>query len=135
MTVANVILLKECCICLSAYEDGSELRELPCRHHFHCGCIDKWLYINAICPLCKFNILKSQNQSGSDIAWRILGFFEGDGSLTIQLNCVVNKLIEPVFIGIGHDQYKMKDLGKVDTILGIKAKQNSRGFELYQSYY
>ncbi|KAL3743473.1 hypothetical protein ACJRO7_018724 [Eucalyptus globulus] len=56
----------ECCICLSAYEDGSELRELPCRHHFHCGCIDKWLYINAICPLCKFNILKSQNQSGSE---------------------------------------------------------------------
>ncbi|MBA0617324.1 hypothetical protein Godav_026782 [Gossypium davidsonii] len=48
----------ECCICLSAYEDGTELRELPCHHHFHCNCIDKWLYINATCPLCKFNILK-----------------------------------------------------------------------------
>ncbi|XP_039022635.1 E3 ubiquitin-protein ligase At1g63170-like isoform X2 [Hibiscus syriacus] len=49
----------ECCICLSAYDDGVELRELPCCHHFHCACIDKWLYINATCPLCKYNILKS----------------------------------------------------------------------------
>ncbi|XP_022757227.1 E3 ubiquitin-protein ligase At1g63170-like [Durio zibethinus] len=56
----------ECCICLSAYEDGSELRELPCHHRFHCTCIDKWLYINATCPLCKFNILKTSDLSGSE---------------------------------------------------------------------
>ncbi|KAG6663433.1 E3 ubiquitin-protein ligase At1g63170-like [Carya illinoinensis] len=56
----------ECCICLSAYDDGTELRELPCNHHFHCTCIDKWLHINATCPLCKFNILKSVNQSGEE---------------------------------------------------------------------
>ncbi|KAF5733011.1 E3 ubiquitin-protein ligase [Tripterygium wilfordii] len=56
----------ECCICLSAYDDGTDLRELPCLHHFHCTCIDKWLHINATCPLCKFNILKSGNQSGSE---------------------------------------------------------------------
>ncbi|XP_022720109.1 E3 ubiquitin-protein ligase At1g12760-like isoform X4 [Durio zibethinus] len=51
----------ECCICLSAYDDGVELRELPCGHHFHCACVDKWLYINATCPLCKYNILKSSS--------------------------------------------------------------------------
>ncbi|KAL8208045.1 hypothetical protein R6Q57_007457 [Mikania cordata] len=56
----------ECCICLCAYDDGTELRELPCCHHFHTTCIEKWLYINATCPLCKFNILKNGNQSGSD---------------------------------------------------------------------
>ncbi|XP_065864776.1 E3 ubiquitin-protein ligase At1g63170 [Euphorbia lathyris] len=56
----------ECCICLSAYEDGSELRELPCHHHFHSTCIERWLYINATCPLCKFNILKTSNQSSSE---------------------------------------------------------------------
>ncbi|KAB2001820.1 hypothetical protein ERO13_D11G021200v2 [Gossypium hirsutum] len=49
----------ECCICLSSYDDGVELRELPCGHHFHCACVDKWLHINATCPLCKYNILKS----------------------------------------------------------------------------
>ncbi|EPS63490.1 hypothetical protein M569_11294, partial [Genlisea aurea] len=56
----------ECCICLCTYDDGNELRELPCRHHFHSICVDKWLHINATCPLCKLNILKSGSQSGSD---------------------------------------------------------------------
>ncbi|CAL9237080.1 unnamed protein product [Arabidopsis halleri] len=58
----------ECCICLCDYEDGTELRELSCRHHFHEACIDKWLRINATCPLCKFNILKTGEQSGNDAA-------------------------------------------------------------------
>lgn len=49
----------ECCICLSRYEDGVELHSLPCNHHFHSGCIVKWLRINATCPLCKHNILRS----------------------------------------------------------------------------
>ncbi|XP_022769706.1 E3 ubiquitin-protein ligase At1g63170-like [Durio zibethinus] len=57
----------ECCICLSAYEDGSELRKLACHHHFHCACVDKWLYFNATCPLCKFNILKTSDLSGSEV--------------------------------------------------------------------
>ncbi|CAH2057805.1 unnamed protein product [Thlaspi arvense] len=56
----------ECCICLCDYEDGTELRELSCRHHFHEACIDKWLRINATCPLCKLNILKTGEQSGND---------------------------------------------------------------------
>ncbi|KAF2313247.1 hypothetical protein GH714_009971 [Hevea brasiliensis] len=57
----------ECCICLSAYDDGVELRELPCGHHFHCACVDKWLYINATCPLCKYNILKSSSRVREEV--------------------------------------------------------------------
>ncbi|KAJ8449296.1 hypothetical protein Cgig2_002428 [Carnegiea gigantea] len=52
----------ECCICLSSYEDGIELRELPCGHHFHCACVDKWLYISSTCPLCKYDISRSQRR-------------------------------------------------------------------------
>ncbi|EPS70600.1 hypothetical protein M569_04161, partial [Genlisea aurea] len=48
----------ECCICLTPYDDGAELDALPCSHHYHSGCIEKWLRMNATCPLCKFNILK-----------------------------------------------------------------------------
>ncbi|KAJ4778591.1 E3 ubiquitin-protein ligase [Rhynchospora pubera] len=55
----------ECCICLCAYEDGAELRELPCGHHFHCSCIDKWLHLNATCPLCKSSIIKAN--SGEEV--------------------------------------------------------------------
>eukprot|EP01018_Ginkgo_biloba_P011123 Gb_16413 [translate_table: standard] len=45
-----------CCICLGKYKDDVELRELPCLHHFHVDCVDKWLKINASCPLCKHEI-------------------------------------------------------------------------------
>ncbi|GMH09419.1 hypothetical protein Nepgr_011260 [Nepenthes gracilis] len=55
----------ECCICLSAYEDGIELREMPCGHHFHSTCVDKWLYINSTCPLCKYDILNRSSREGN----------------------------------------------------------------------
>eukprot|EP01018_Ginkgo_biloba_P032443 Gb_36316 [translate_table: standard] len=57
----------ECCICLSPYEDGTELRELPCNHHFHCACVDKWLRINATCPLCKYNVIKINNNEREEV--------------------------------------------------------------------
>ncbi|KAL2924682.1 hypothetical protein RDABS01_019387 [Bienertia sinuspersici] len=45
-----------CCICLASYIDDDELRELPCSHFFHAECVDRWLKINATCPLCKYEI-------------------------------------------------------------------------------
>ncbi|KAF5466666.1 hypothetical protein F2P56_016573 [Juglans regia] len=45
-----------CCICLAKYVDDDELRELPCVHVFHVECVDKWLKINALCPLCKSEV-------------------------------------------------------------------------------
>jgi hypothetical protein len=46
-----------CSICLCDYEDGEEVRLLPCGHTFHSPCIDAWLQINSICPLCKVNVI------------------------------------------------------------------------------
>ncbi|GFS40980.1 C3H4 type zinc finger protein [Actinidia rufa] len=54
-----------CCICLSRYADADELRELPCSHFFHTECVDKWLKINACCPLCKFEIGNGNENSPS----------------------------------------------------------------------
>ena len=43
----------KCSICLSDYEQGESLRQLPvCHHHFHKACVDQWLVISATCPLC-----------------------------------------------------------------------------------
>ncbi|KAK9741767.1 hypothetical protein RND81_03G126800 [Saponaria officinalis] len=46
----------DCCICLAKYANNDELRELPCSHLFHKDCVDKWLKINALCPLCKAEV-------------------------------------------------------------------------------
>lgn len=45
-----------CCICLAKYVNNDEVRELPCSHLFHKDCVDKWLKINALCPLCKSEV-------------------------------------------------------------------------------
>ncbi|EXB38915.1 RING-H2 finger protein ATL1 [Morus notabilis] len=44
----------ECAVCLSAFEEGEEIRKLPrCRHCFHAPCIDMWLFSHSDCPLCR----------------------------------------------------------------------------------
>lgn len=54
-----------CCICLAKYADNDELRELPCTHFFHMDCVDKWLKINALCPLCKCEVGETNEGSPS----------------------------------------------------------------------
>ncbi|XP_043702735.1 E3 ubiquitin-protein ligase At1g63170-like isoform X2 [Telopea speciosissima] len=54
-----------CCICLAKYADNDELRELPCSHFFHMECVDKWLKINALCPLCKCEVGENSGASPS----------------------------------------------------------------------
>jgi len=41
-----------CAVCLAEYMDEDRLRLLPCGHHFHVQCADKWLRQNKRCPLC-----------------------------------------------------------------------------------
>jgi E3 ubiquitin-protein ligase RNF11 len=34
------------------FEPEDELRYLPCTHHFHRACIDRWLNKSFTCPSC-----------------------------------------------------------------------------------
>ncbi|XVE70683.1 hypothetical protein DITRI_Ditri10aG0089900 [Diplodiscus trichospermus] len=47
----------ECAVCLSVFEDGEEVRQMPrCKHSFHAPCIDMWLYSHYDCPLCRASV-------------------------------------------------------------------------------
>lgn len=67
----------ECAICLAEYEvnggEESEVKEMPCRHRFHSGCIDKWLGIHGSCPICRFSMpAEERKESGEESGgWRI----------------------------------------------------------------
>lgn len=42
----------ECPVCMDEFQEGQELRVLPCSHQFHQACIDEWLLnIAGSCPL------------------------------------------------------------------------------------
>lgn len=42
-----------CAICLNNYQATDKILYLPCKHHFHSECIEKWLLTNKSCPFCK----------------------------------------------------------------------------------
>lgn len=45
-----------CPICITEFEDGDDLRVLPCdgKHRFHRDCVDPWLLqVSSVCPLCR----------------------------------------------------------------------------------
>eukprot|EP01090_Pellita_catalonica_P021902 TRINITY_DN8326_c0_g1_i2.p1 TRINITY_DN8326_c0_g1~~TRINITY_DN8326_c0_g1_i2.p1 ORF type:complete len:294 (-),score=47.56 TRINITY_DN8326_c0_g1_i2:114-995(-) len=47
-----------CSICLMDFEDGEDVRLLPCTHLYHKACIDKWLVQNGSCAVCKATVIK-----------------------------------------------------------------------------
>ncbi|TKY47690.1 E3 ubiquitin-protein ligase XERICO [Spatholobus suberectus] len=48
------VAMVECCVCLSGFEANQEVSELPCKHYFHRGCLDKWFdNKHTTCPMCR----------------------------------------------------------------------------------
>ncbi|KHG07975.1 E3 ubiquitin ligase BIG BROTHER-related -like protein [Gossypium arboreum] len=45
-----------CVICRVDYEDGDSLTALSCKHSYHPECINNWLKINKVCPVCSAEV-------------------------------------------------------------------------------
>ena len=39
----------------------NNIGKLECEHKYHQKCIERWLMEKTICPLCKYNVLSSNN--------------------------------------------------------------------------
>ncbi|XP_030547581.1 E3 ubiquitin ligase BIG BROTHER-related isoform X1 [Rhodamnia argentea] len=50
-----------CVICRLDYEDGEMLTVLSCKHSYHSECINNWLQINRVCPVCSAEVSGSAN--------------------------------------------------------------------------
>ena len=53
---------KDCSICMDEFDQGHEVRCLPCFHMFHRPCADEWLTRNKVCPICRKDILELHEQ-------------------------------------------------------------------------
>ncbi|KAF2712409.1 hypothetical protein K504DRAFT_426656 [Pleomassaria siparia CBS 279.74] len=46
-----------CSICTDDFENGQDIRLLPCNHKFHPECVDPWLLnVSGTCPLCRVDL-------------------------------------------------------------------------------
>jgi hypothetical protein len=56
---------KECNLCNKCYKKGTYKRELPCKHVFHKGCIDRCLIQseNMECPTCKISYKETEEET------------------------------------------------------------------------
>ncbi|XP_062940660.1 E3 ubiquitin-protein ligase RLIM-like [Cynocephalus volans] len=57
--------LASCCVCITEYTEGNELRILPCSHEYHVHCIDRWLSENSTCPICRCKVIDSSDSENS----------------------------------------------------------------------
>lgn len=58
-----------CAICLDEYEEGEQLKILPCSHTYHCKCIDPWFSqaVQRSCPVCKQSVASTEDSSDSTV--------------------------------------------------------------------
>jgi hypothetical protein len=59
---AEIVNSEKCVICLDDYDYDNNVGKLRCNHCYHQKCIERWLMEKTVCPLCKYNVLSSDNR-------------------------------------------------------------------------
>lgn len=52
-SIENSNNFENCSICLCDFENDVFVRQLPCKHVYHTGCIDRWFQEHSNCPVCR----------------------------------------------------------------------------------
>ncbi|CAN6481384.1 unnamed protein product [Victoria cruziana] len=53
---------EQCVICRLDYDEGDRVIILSCKHTYHSECINNWLQINKVCPVCNVEVSTSTGQ-------------------------------------------------------------------------
>ncbi|XP_047958535.1 E3 ubiquitin ligase BIG BROTHER-related-like [Salvia hispanica] len=54
------VISDSCVICRLDFEDDDMLTLLSCKHSYHSDCINNWLQINKVCPVCSAEVSTSR---------------------------------------------------------------------------
>ncbi|KAM0860792.1 hypothetical protein ACQ4PT_046301 [Festuca glaucescens] len=53
--------MEQCVICRVEFEEGESLIALLCKHSYHSECINQWLQLNKVCPMCSAEVPTSES--------------------------------------------------------------------------
>ena len=106
----------ECAICLET-NDNKLKKLVNCNHVFHESCLNEWLKINPICPLCRTNVKTSFKCKKVNYFINEELYFSMENRILIFKNILKNKKYE----------YSLKIIKSMYYVL----KDNSITFDIY----
>lgn len=112
MTSLKTIRLQlECSICCEAFKCDDLMTIIePCNHHFHDGCLTKWLETKTECPMCRLRILSDYEKSQilrMCVLNRICVWFEAEDQYLAASKEIESMMEEFDIDGVG---FTMEDL-------------------------